>query len=310
MDPNNRDNADKTVFRQPVNRGDGTVVRPVPGGRLPAGAPPPMQSAPSAHRAPPQYKSAQPSHIPHVDLIAQGGLNPLVNAASTLLAVFYKTRDSMSHPNIASLRRQLENEITLFDTNAREAGIKPEVILSARYILCAILDEAVLNTPWGAESAWNQRTLLSHFHNETAGGEKFFMIVDKMRHSSAENIDFIELSYICISLGFEGKYRVISRGREALEQMRDDLFQIIRNHRGEYERTLSSNWQGLGVDGRSLSSHIPLWVTVSVVGALMAMSYTGARYWMHHTTQPVTQELVEISKTDVIKKTKLLKKTQ
>jgi len=283
---------DKTVFRSPVNRGDGTVVRPVPGGRRPQGAGAP---APVAPRAAPQYSSAAQYNVRSHEFATSCGLNPLVNAASTLLAVFCKTREALSHPNVAGLHRQLEHELNVFDSKAREAGIKPEIILSARYILCTILDEAVLNTPWGADSAWNQRTLLSHFHNETAGGEKFFMIVEKMRLTSAENIDFIELSYICISLGFEGKYRVVTRGREHLEQIRDDLFLVIRSHRGEYERTLSSNWQGLGIAGSTLSRHIPLWVTLSVVAGLMAASYSGFRYWMHHTTAPVAQELVEIS---------------
>ncbi len=169
--------------------------------------------------------------------------------------------------------------------------------------MCTILDEAVLNTPWGAESAWTQRTLLSVFHNQTGGGEKFFIILDRMRESPAENLDFLEFMYICISLGYEGKYRVVTRGRDVLEQLRDDLFQIIRNHRGEYERSLSPRWEGLGKIRNTLASYIPMWVVASVIAGVMALSYSGFRYWLHKSTNHVAVQLVEISTPDTTAKT-------
>ena len=201
----------------------------------------------------------------------------------------------MSHPNVGGLHQRLVNEIKAFEANAKEQGIKPEVVLSARYILCTVLDEAVLNTPWGAESAWTQRTLLSMFHNETSGGEKFFLILDRMRDMPAENLSILEMIYIFLSLGYEGKYRVLHRGKEALEQIRDELFRIIRNHRGEYERSLSPSWEGLGRIKNSLAEYIPMWVIASVVAGVLLVSYTGFRYWLYQSSAPVAQQLVDIS---------------
>ncbi|TQV86021.1 DotU family type IV/VI secretion system protein [Aliikangiella coralliicola] len=251
------------------------------------------------------YQSA-PQNAGSNQFYTSDGLNPLVNAASVLLAVFSKTRDSINHPNVGGLHQQLEKEIKAFDTKARAQGIKSEKVIVARYVLCTILDEAVLNTPWGAESAWTQRTLLSMFHNETGGGEKFFAILDRMRESPAENLDFLELMYICLSLGYEGKYRVVARGRDNLEQLRDDLFQIIRSHRGDYERSLSPRWQGLGKIRNTLSSYMPMWVVASVVAGIMALSYSGFRYWLHRSTNHVASQLVEISETDITAKPKQL----
>lgn len=302
---------DKTVFRQPVNKGDGTVVRPMPGGRASSGhtniptPPNPVQQQPAYTQQPPS------THTASVDFNVgkfntEYGLNPLVNAASMLLAVFAKTRESMNHPNVGGLHQQLVTEIKAFEIRAREEGVKPEILLAARYILCTILDEAVLNTPWGAESAWTQRTLLSMFHNETEGGEKFFLILDRMRNSPAENMDILELMYICISLGYEGKYRIVHRGRENLEQIRDELFQIIRNHRGEYERSLSPSWQGLGKIRNTLANYVPMWVVASIVGAIMVLSYSGFRYWLHQSTDHVAKQLNEISTTDItVKRSRL-----
>lgn len=299
------DDSDKTVFKQPSVDGDRTVMRPMPGGRGGAQQPPaqpqnqaPLSPPPGQQPATPQYQQQQAAPA------AQGGgsyfstssgLNPLINAASTLIAVFEKTRSAVSHPDVGGLHQRLVSEIKAFENKAKDAGIKPEIILSSRYALCVVLDEAVLNTPWGSESAWPQRTLLSVFHNETSGGEKFFLILDRMKEQPAENLYILELMYIFLSLGFEGKYKVIHRGREVIEQMRDDLFNIIRRQRGEYERSLSPCWKGLGQTRNSLAEYLPMWVIASIAGAILLLSYSGFRVWLYDSSSPVVDKLDEIT---------------
>ena len=187
------------------------------------------------------------------------------------------------------------SEIKSFEAAANGTGVKPEIILSARYALCVVLDEAVLNTPWGSESAWPQRTLLSIFHSETAGGEKFFQILDRMKQQPAENLYILELMYIFLSLGFEGKYRVVHRGRDQIEQLRDNLFDIIRRQRGEYERSLSPSWRGLGKTTKSLANYVPMWVVVSIIAAVLFLSYSGFRVWLFESSSPVVKQLDEIT---------------
>lgn len=300
---------DKTVFREPSVSSDRTVIRPSPG-RRGGGAPssPAMsQPARSPVQPPPatrnvQYQADVQSH-PVGDTSyfkTSRGLNPLVNAAATLIAVFEKTRSSLSHPDVGGLHQRLVREIKLFEKQATEIGIKPEIVLSARYCVCAALDEAVLNTPWGSESAWPQRTLLSVFHNETSGGEKFFQILQRMLESPAENLDILELMYIFLSLGFEGKYRVIHRGRDMIEQLRDELYTAIRRQTGDYERSLSPHWQGLGKTRKSLTNYLPIWVVASILGAVLLISYSGFRVWLFESSSPVVEQLDEITDTRII----------
>lgn len=302
-----KDDSDKTVFRQsgvaPGGRNDHTVIRPSPGRR--SGQHPQQRTGDPVQQTTTNY--ARPASYPpqrNFDDVNAGqfstlyGLNPLVNAASMLLAVFHKTRQSVAHPNVGGLHQQLVSAIRTFETSAREKNIRPEIVLAARYILCTALDEAVLNTPWGAESAWTQRSLLSIFHNETNGGEKFFQLVDRMRERPAENLDILELMYILLSLGFEGKYRVIGRGKDMIESIRDELYRIIRTHRGDYERQLSANWHGLGKIKNSLANYIPMWVVASVVCGVLVLGYSGFRYWLHQSTTHVATQLEAISSAD------------
>jgi len=304
------DNSDKTVFRKtPAGQGGGggdrTVIKPTPGRRsgqtqMPR-SPEPGQYSGGAQSAPQAAYPAYPSPG-STQFSTQYGLNPVVNAASLLIAVFSKTRQTVSHPNVGGLYQQVVAGIRKFEEVAKEKNVSPESILAARYILCAALDEVVLNTPWGAESGWAQRTLLSTFHSETHGGEKFFLLLDKMKERPTHNLDLLELMYILLSLGFEGKYHLTARGRDALDKIRDDLFNVIRTYRGEYERALSPRWQGLGRTKNSLAQYIPMWVVASVLAGVLVLTYSGFRYWLYHSTDHVVQQLDDIAVNGVARK--------
>ena len=296
------DNFDKTVFKKPSVSSDRTVLRPAPGGRRSGQSPaaPPIQAHASSAQQPRDPRlHAQGNDQAVADssdyFNTLSGLNPIVNAASTLIAVFEQIRQSLTHPDIAGLHHRLVREIKKFEQDLQQLSVQPEIIISARYCVCAALDEAVLNTPWGSESAWPQRSLLSVFHNETFGGEKFFLILERMLQQPAKNLYLLELMYIFLSLGFEGKYRVVNHGSELLQQVRDELFMAIRRQTGDYERSLSPSWKGLGSTRKSLTNYLPVWVVASILGAVLLLSYSGFRYWLFESSTPVVEKLDEIA---------------
>lgn len=288
-----RDSGDKTVFRpKGASNPDHTIIRPTPGRRRNSAAPRAASQRPVAQQAHAQVNYANTRFETSI------GLNPIVKAASSLIAVFEKTRNTVSHPDVAGLHNRLGAELRDFHGCIQALGYQPEIALAARYIMCSALDEAVLNTPWGAESQWPQKTLLSVFHNETSGGEKFFKILERMRANPAENLEMIEFFYVLTSLGFEGRYRFADRGRDSLERIRDDLFSIIRNYRGEYERNLAADWQGAGQLRNGLTNYLPMWVLASLLAAILVISYSGFRYWLFDSSAPVVEQLSNIVEED------------
>jgi len=224
------------------------------------------------------------------------GLNPLVTGATTLLTLVSKLRSTMQHNNVPDLHKRLTEEIKVFERNARNSGISGDTVVAARYLLCSVIDEIVLNTPWGAGSGWSQHSLLSLFHQETSGGEKSFLILQKLLETPGTHLDLLELYYLCLSLGFQGKYKVMPRGNEQLEQIRDNLYHTIESHRPGWESELSPHWQGSVSRQQYLKNYIPLWVIASVVLALLVLTYSGFRYWMYQETTPVAESITaEIS---------------
>lgn len=137
--------------------------------------------------------------------------------------------------------------------------------------------------------------MLSTFHKETGGGEKFFLILDRIRQEPAKNIDQIELYAIILALGFEGKYRIDPNGRTHIDRLRDELFNITRLQRGEYERDLSPRWRGLQSRVNSLAQQVPLWVIGALTGALMLCVYMGFNLILYNTASPTMEKFENIS---------------
>jgi len=264
--------------------GDRTLIRPMPGGRRSgAGAPPP---APPRPAGPPPVETAPLS--PGV------GLNPLEAAAAPLLSLIMRLKNTASHPEPERLRQRMMDEVKEFMVNARNAGIHEKTAFRARYILCTTLDEVVLNTPWGRASQWSENSLLITFHNETWGGEKFFELLDSVVQDPRKNLHLLELMYLCLSFGFQGRYRLLDNGRSRLDEQRERVYNAIRTARGEFERELSPHWRGGGEQHNPLIRYVPLWVVAAVAAALLLLAYSIFSWLLNDASDPVLTALSTI----------------
>ena len=270
------------------NDADRTVIRPVPGGRRSGTLSREEFSAPAAYAADPHSPSPTPSR--------GRGLNRLVDAAGTLLSLVGQLRGTASHPDIDSLRVHVEQEVKIFETAARAGGADTETVSTARYVLCTLIDETVMGTPWGNESVWSEQTLLAKLYQEAWGGEKFFSILDYLLQEPARHIDLLELVYLCLSMGFEGKYRVQDQGDRHLQSIQENLFYTIRENRGEFERELSPHWRGVEDKRNLLVRYVPLWVLGAILGVLLLAIFVGFRIGLNHNTDPVFQQLSSIGR--------------
>jgi type VI secretion system protein ImpK len=266
-----------------------TVLRPMPGGARAGGAPPaprpPPAPAPDLGLGPGGVATAAPLPGP------RGSLNPLQTAAGTLLALLSRLRTAPSHPDPDRLRSQLVAEMKGFEERARASGIAVETVLRARYVLCTVLDEAVLNTPWGATSLWRTHSLLTTFHNDTWGGEKFFVLLKECAQDPATHLHLLELMYVCLALGFQGRYRVLERGTQQVEELRERLYQIIRTQRGQFERELSPRWAGITDRRNRLMRFVPLWVVGAVAAVLLLGLFVGLSFSLNAASDPVFSQL-------------------
>jgi type VI secretion system protein ImpK len=279
----------------PFKPRDPTMLRPRPGAGK-RGAADVRPVAPSISQAPtPGLREPQ---LPPVREVAAPGLNPLVQAANALLLIAANLRGTLSMNDIESLRSKILDEIRRFEERARNAGVANEVVLAARYVLCATLDESVLATPWGAQSDWGQRTLLVALHRETWGGEKFFDMLDRLSTDPARHIDLMELQYLCMAFGFGGKYQAQARGQTQLAELQQELYRKIRAFRGVSEPELSLRWRGLQDRRNPIIRYVPWWVVGAAALVIVMVAFIYFHTRLDRTSDPVQQELARVGVED------------
>lgn len=222
------------------------------------------------------------------------GSNPLLSAAAPLFALVAQLRASVSHADPAGLQAHIGQEIATFEAKARQAGEVPESILVARYALCTLLDETALSTPWGVESNWASQTLLVRFHNEARGGEKFFQILDRLLQDPGRNVHLLEFMYLCLAMGFKGKYRLLPRGAAELEQIQQKVYDTLRTFQGETPQELSIHWRGVEDRRPRLARYLPLWVLGAVGLGISLLVYVALLFTLSAKADPVVGQIARL----------------
>jgi type VI secretion system protein ImpK len=239
-----------------------TLLRPQPGGRGPS-----RQNAP-ALATPPLSAAALGSTAAVEEFITRGG-NRLVAAAGPLLILGATVGSMVYQADVEGLRRKAVESVQAFEVQARGAGVDPNDVTIARYIICTFLDSAIFQTPWGGQTVWGSRSLLLTFHNEAHGGEKFFTILERLRQDPARYLNLLELQYICLALGFQGKYRLEPNSRAVVQVLQDDLYRLIRARSPGIGAVLSAHWQGVKEPKARAFRLVPWWVVVASAATIV-----------------------------------------
>ncbi|MBV9734345.1 MAG: type VI secretion system protein TssL, long form [Acidisphaera sp.] len=248
---------------------DRTIIRPAPGGRR-AAAPESAAAPPSAQRSARAEPVEAASVVGEAVAIPAAGLSSLVAAAQPLLQLLARLRNTVSPPDPGDLRERAVREMRGFEARARDAEIPMEQLRPAHYALCASLDDAVLNTPWGSTGTWDARSLVSTFHQEVRSGERFFDLLAQVRQNPGKFLPVLELMYLCLSLGFQGRYRLSPRGPGELEKLREETYALLVRNRPAAEPELSPHWQGVAAPYRPARFIVPMWVAWSAAAAGIA----------------------------------------
>lgn len=252
---------------------DQPIPRALPGGPSPALPDPPQ--APAGLREP--QDAAQPPAVDDTLLRHATGANPLLGAAMPLLTLVCQLRGTLRNDDVPRLQWMVSEELKAFESRALLGEASPQDVVAARYVLCSLLDETVLSTPWGGQSRWAAQSMLSVFHKETWGGEKVFVILDRVKAKPARYLHLIELLDTVLALGFRGRYGVGDNGLYQLEDLRAEVWRLIRAQRGVKEAPLSPEAK-VERRRRALVSYVPLWVVFAAVGALLLVAFGGFQF--------------------------------
>lgn len=191
-----------------------------------------IRANPFAPKSPPETIQANLSSL--------GGVNPLVAMANPILAAVPQIRRTLRHADPAALLASLRDQIESLELSAVSGEIADDTLNAAVYALCALLDESAAATPWG--QAWTEHGLLHAMRSETGGAEGFFTQLDRISADPENNADLLEFFYVCLALGFEGRYRGTDADRLTLQQVKDRLYELVARRRPRPD-ALSEHWR-------------------------------------------------------------------
>ena len=110
--------------------------------------------------------------------------------------------------NAESFRAQMKQALRVAEQEARSGGYSAEDVRQAVFALVAFLDESALSCRNPAFSDWARLPLQAELFGHQLAGEVFFQELQRTlgRSDSPETADVLEVYYLCLLLGFKGRY--------------------------------------------------------------------------------------------------------
>lgn len=127
-------------------------------------------------------------------------------------------------------RNQILGALKAVDQQARAAAYVDEDIRLANYALVAFLDESILNQRKPIFADWVRRPLQEEMFGKHVAGEQFFQNLSEIlgRRETPQTADLLEVYYLCLLLGYLGRYSISSRAelRATMVQIEDKIRRV------------------------------------------------------------------------------------
>lgn len=107
---------------------------------------------------------------------AYAGINPLIACAYPLLTLATRLCQTDEYHDLTHLYQMLLHEIKVFEHQTALHSYRPSSVTIACYLLCALLDETIMQTKWG--KSWKNCSLLAALQHEEPCKERVFQIID------------------------------------------------------------------------------------------------------------------------------------
>ena len=246
--------------------------------------------------------SQAPSLLSSNQQEAQPLFNTVEGEATTLLDLLYDgfvmlflLRRKQSPAGAEQFLGNIRSYLAEFERNAKKLHATPEEIYAAKYAFCAAVDEFVLRTPeFAVRTEWERRPLQLVLFGDQLAGENFFEMLEKERSQGASRVQVLEVFYMCLLLGFQGKY--IIEGQEKLNYLTARLGDEIANMKGK-RAAFAPHWPLPDQISHSIRRDTPEWVVAAVFSLIALIGFIGLSTHLKHETQGMLssyQELVRL----------------
>lgn len=156
----------------------------------------------------------------------------LCTLCTDIFIIVINMREQSELGTPATLRKLLKHYVDNFITNCQALHIDSTTTDAVAYALVAIIDETVLSVPGPCSQFWLSRPLQYEYYGSSLAGEKFYAELDNLLKEPETLYDALEVYFLCLTLGFEGKYLDKDEEREKIiYRCAKTLLQIKKNRK-------------------------------------------------------------------------------
>jgi type VI secretion system protein ImpK len=191
----------------------------------------------------------------------------LVGLATPILETIMKIKAGMVTPTM-ELRRVIDGHLKQLEQRGAQLGYKEAQLQNAKFALASFVDETVLAGGFPARDEWERYPLQLEYFGEQFAGVKFFERLDALLKDAEREADVIELYYLCLLLGFKGKYHTFLE--DQLPGVMNNVAEHLRRAGRLKTPALAPHWK---VDDQPVlqeqtAETLPKWVIATTLGAL------------------------------------------
>lgn len=221
------------------------------------------------------------------------GGNAFINAAKPLVRTLLNLRLLPDLTDLPALSAALKDGLRNAEARLGRHCSASEIMMF-RYTLCTFMDEMAANTPWGGSGAWSANGLLLTHFNETWGGEKVFLLIQKMLKNPKEHAGQLALAEWLLSLGFKGKYHVHSQGEHHLAQLQATLAGLPEVQRLK-QRERPGTWRSTVQPAKNQWKTLPLWLPFAVAASVCTLVFSALYFQINASSDPLFDALAGIN---------------
>ncbi len=182
----------------------------------------------------------------------------LADIASDCLILILQLRATNNYGDPALLLNHVNDMFENFERKARTEAIDNEKVNLAKFALIAFLDETIISSSWDQKETWLTEPLQLKLFDTFNAGEEFFDNLNKLKQRISANKDVLEIYFLCLTLGFKGKYQLQSP--ENLRRIIDDLNMELHPEMYKVAESISPNGKPHDAFIGKVKNQLPVWI--------------------------------------------------
>jgi len=191
--------------------------------------------------------------------------NDLITFAGPIFDLILRLKAGIVAPS-NDLRPKVAAMLEEFEKRSERYRINHKIVQVSKFALAAFVDETVLMNNFPMRDQWEKYALQLEYFGEQLAGNKFFEKLEAMLGQIEVTKDAVEIYYVCMLLGYKGRYAVYEQ--EKLLAIMERTANALVKEGKIVPVELSPHWLANDQPEPPKKRGMPIWAKLTALGGL------------------------------------------